>query len=92
MKSRKIHCSQNPSLAGIPLFMNRAERAAYIVRHVGSKSSTRPGKKDGLVNVIQSAFARSLSAEELQHLVDRLTQAKVLSIDEKGHVSYSTPA
>ncbi|MCW1913025.1 PIN domain-containing protein [Luteolibacter sp. GHJ8] len=90
LKSRKIHASRRASLAEIPLFMNRSERASYVVSHFRSVNSARPGKRKALENALQALFARTLDDEELQYLVDRLVHAKVLTIGEKDQVTYST--
>ncbi len=90
LRTRKIHASRRTSLAEIPLFMNRNERAAYVTAHFGSGNSPRPGKRKGLENALQALFARTLEDEELQHLVGRLIHAKILTIGEKDQVTYAT--
>jgi hypothetical protein len=89
LRSRKIHASRRASLAEIPLFMNRNERAAYVAAHFGNGSSPRPGKRQGLVNALQALFARTLDDEELQYLIGRLIHAKVLTIGDKDQVTYA---
>lgn len=89
LKSRKIHASRRASLAEIPLFMNRGERAAYVVTHFGNANSPRPAKRKALENALQALFARTLDDDEVQYLISRLVHAKVLSIGDKDQVSFS---
>jgi hypothetical protein len=89
LKSKKIHASRRASLAEIPLFMNRNERAAYVTAHFGNGNSPRPGKRKGLENALQALFARTLEDEELQYLIGRLIHAKLLAIGEKDQVTYA---
>ena len=89
LKSNGFHASRKASLAEIPLFMNRAERASYVITHFKNGNSPRPGKRKTLENALQALFARTLNDEELQYLIGRLVHAKVLTIGEKDQVIYS---
>ena len=88
LKSRKIHARRHTSLAEIPLFMNRKERATHLAAHFSNSTTPRPGKRKALENAIQAVFARTLDDEELEYLINRLIHAKILAIGENDQISF----
>jgi len=92
------HYKNNGALAArhacfseIPALMNQAERLQLLCNQLRANPNNRPRKRVTLESQIQAVFGRVLSSGEVQSAIQGLVANKILTLGEKGDVSYLLP-
>jgi hypothetical protein len=88
LKALKIHAGRRESLAEVPLLMNAKERRVHIVSHFKANPENRPKTRKGLEKTINAIFAKSLSDEDVDNLVNHLINNKVIEFDANEGVVF----
>lgn len=81
--------ARRAALSEIPSLMTAAERRKHLAEHYRkSQQNGRAKKRTTLAAQIQSLFAKSLTAEEIEEAIRGLIADKVLTISDKDEVVY----
>jgi hypothetical protein len=89
LKGQGMLAARHQAFREIPVLMNAEERALSLAESFTANSSARPKRRVALESQIQAIFGKALSAEEVQATVQKLVQSKILTISDKGAVSYA---
>lgn len=92
LKSQEILAARHASFSEIPVLMNAAERAQLLTHSLAAHAVNRPKKRQTLESQIQARFGKALSAAEVEETVQKLVQASMLTVSDKGVVSYPDQA
>ncbi|KJV07371.1 hypothetical protein VZ94_05270 [Methylocucumis oryzae] len=66
------------------------EKIQVVVEHLVKRGNAKPRKVETLSNTINSLFMGALSKEELETLINKLAQKKLITIEDKN-VHYNLP-
>lgn len=90
------HLRDNGTLAGrhagfgeIPVLMNPVERGTLLAKQLKSNPNNRPKKRPTLESHIQAMFGKSLSPAEVEDTVRGLVREKIITLSDKGGVTYT---
>ena len=80
--------ARRTNLSEIPVLMTSAERVALLTTQFQANSSNRPKKRKTLDSQVQAVFGKSLSVDEVEDTIQGLIRGKIISLSDKGDVSY----
>lgn len=97
LHSKRIKVQRQDELTGIPLFrqkvsdlkskveLNSLERLIELLKQ---SPRSRPTKRQSLITYTNSVFAKKLTAEEVNDLIGKLQQKKLIGFDTTNKVIY----
>lgn len=93
LKSRGFKIQRSSDLAEIPILRvsgntSTDEKISTIVANLISRGQSRPRKVKTLQNTINTLFTKKLDNEEMQKVVNSLSQQKYIQIND-GNVTYN---
>lgn len=65
------------------------ERVQSLAAFFKTNSTNRPKKRKTLESQIHAMFGKTLSLEEVEQTIQQLVAAKIITLNEKGAVTYS---
>ena len=90
-KDNGVLAARRDSFREIPVLMNHAERLIMLSDQLRANQNNRPKKRGTLESQVQAAFGRVLSPCEVESVIQGLVAKKIITITEKGDVSYLVP-
>jgi len=96
LKAQKILCQRLKSIADIPLAKllksdSTPEKIDAVIDNLARRKTARPKNLKALRSTIKALFANPLADEELDGLVEQLTERGAIKISE-GKVHYELPS
>jgi len=96
LKGNKIFCQRSTTVADIPLIKisntkSAPEKVDAVIDNLAKRKTSKPRTLKTLGSTIKALFVNQLSDEELQGLLDQLTQRGVIKLSE-NKVSYALPS
>jgi len=88
LKSKGIHAARHTAFGEILVLMNLAERLKLLPAHIKANQASRPKTRKTLEAYIQTVFGRALSPGEVEETIQGLVAEKVITLSEKGTVTY----
>lgn len=98
LHSKKVNVQRQDELADIPLFgqkvlglKSKAELSSLerLTELLKQSPRNRPAKRQSLITYTNSVFARKLTTDEVNDLIGKLQQKKLISFDTDSKVIYS---
>jgi hypothetical protein len=89
LKEKEIRAARHATFAEIPVLMTAEERVQYFATFFKTNSTNRPKKRKTLESQIHAMFGKTLSLEEAEQTIQQLVAAKIITLDDKGAVTYS---
>jgi hypothetical protein len=77
-----------PFLRAAPETVEPDERLAKLIDRLRHKTASRPVRRKTLLSHIHAFYANRLSQEEVEAVIATLQQQGIITIDDKGRVSY----
>jgi hypothetical protein len=90
LKSKDIHAARHAAFNEILPLMNLEERVKLLGDHYEKHQVNRPRNKKTLESQINAVFGKTLSPEKVEETVQGLIAKKIISLSEKGAVTYKT--
>lgn len=96
LRSQKIYCLRSASIADIPLVKianskTVPEKVDALIDNLAKRKAAKPRTLKTLRSSIMAMFANQLSSEELDALIEQLTNRGAIKLAE-GKVHYNLPA
>lgn len=92
LKKNKTNCLREVEIKDIPIFKiltaETPRQKANVYKERLEKGS-KPNKKKTLVSAIVACFAKKITEIDAEDIIKILEKDKILSIDDKGKVSYT---
>lgn len=92
LRATGIHCTRSDSFPGNHKSEQTTDKTleAKVIAHLEKIKKSRPGTEEKFRNMIIAAFKKEITLEEVSPLIATLKAKKIIQIDEKQKVSYSS--
>lgn len=91
LKAKEIRAARHTGFNEIPVLMNCIERVNFLASLFKTNSTNRPKKRKTLESQIQVMFGKTLLPEEVEQTIQGLIAAKIITLTDKGDVTYRNP-
>lgn len=88
LRAQDALIERRESLSHVPVLMNAGDRLVLLKERLSALNGGGPKSREALEKYVQGYFNQSLTETEITQAVNGLKQAKVLTMDAGGTVSY----
>lgn len=88
LRDKEILAARHAAFCEVPVLMNLEERAKMLAHDLKTHPNNRPKTQKTLASKIMAASGNSMPPAEVEEAIQKLIAGKILTVSEKGAVSY----